>query len=92
MYANVFPGGSDAMDFWIAIVAIVAITSFAKVMRSRHIALARIEAARGDYADSTALAREVAALGSRVAVLERIVTENRSSLNLAHEIDALRDA
>lgn len=86
------------MDFWIAIVAIVAITSFAKVMRSRHIAMARIEAARGDNADhaalaheGAALAREVAALNARVAVLERIVTDNRSSLTLAHEIDALRD-
>ena len=45
------------MDFWIAIVAIVAITSFAKVMRSRHIAMARIEAARGDNADHAALER-----------------------------------
>ncbi|KUR74157.1 hypothetical protein [Novosphingobium sp. Fuku2-ISO-50] len=86
------------MDFWIAIVAIVAITSFAKVMRSRHIAMARIEAARGDNADhaalareGAALAREVAALNARVAVLERIITDNRSSLTLAHEIDALRD-
>jgi hypothetical protein len=79
------------MDFWIAIVAIVAITSFAKVMRSRHIAMARIEAARGDNADNSALAREVAALNARVAVLERIITDNRSSLTLAHEIDALRD-
>ena len=86
------------MDFWIAIVAIVAITSFAKVMRSRHIAMARIEAARGDNADhaalareGAALAREVAALNARVAVLERIVTDNRSSLTLAHEIDALLD-
>lgn len=79
------------MDFWIAIVAIVAITSFAKVMRSRHLAMARIEAVRGDNTETAALAREVAALNSRVAVLERIITDNRSSLNLAHEIDALRD-
>ncbi len=79
------------MDFWLAIVIIVAITSIAKVLRSHHVAQARIEAARGDSAETTALAREVAALNSRIAVLERIVTENRSSLNLAHEIDALRD-
>jgi hypothetical protein len=79
------------MDFWLAIVVIVAITSLAKVMRSRHVALARIEAARSDNTETAALAREVAALNSRVAVLERIITENRSSLNLAHEIDALRD-
>lgn len=79
------------MDFWLAVVVIVAITSIAKVLRSRHLAMARIEAARGDNTENAALAREVAALNSRVAVLERILTDNRSSLNLAHEIDALRD-
>jgi len=78
------------MDFWLAIVIIVSITSIAKVLRSRHVAMARIEAVRGDNTETAALAREVAALNSRVAVLERIVTENRSSLDLAHEIDALR--
>ena len=79
------------MSMWIAIVAIVAITSGAKVLRSRHVAMARIEAVRSDNTENAALAREVAALNSRVAVLERILTENRSSLNLASEIDALRD-
>ena len=79
------------MDFWLAIVIIVAITSLAKVLRSRHIALARIQAVRSDTSENAALAREVAALNSRVAVLERILTDNRSSRDLAHEIDALRD-
>ena len=49
------------MDFWLAIVAIVAITSIAKVLRSRHLAMARIEAARGDNTENAALARDVAA-------------------------------
>jgi hypothetical protein len=79
------------VDFWLAIVIIVAISSIAKVMRSRHVALARIEVSRGDNAETAALAREVAALNSRIAVLERIITDNRSSRDLAHEIDALRD-
>jgi hypothetical protein len=79
------------MDFWFAIVVIVALTSLTKIMRSRHIALARIETARSDNNENAALAREVAALNSRIAVLERIVTENRSSRDLAHEIDALRE-
>ena len=79
------------MNFWLAIIIIVAITQFARVMRSRHAAQARIEGLRGDGAETAALAREVAALNSRIAVLERIVTDNRSSRDLAHEIDALRD-
>lgn len=79
------------MDFWIAIVLIVAITSGARVLRSRHVSLARIEVARGDSAETEALAREIASLNSRVAVLERIITDNRSSQDLAHEIDRLRE-
>ena len=79
------------MDFWFAIVIIVAITSLTKVLRSRHMAMARIEVVRGDNTENAALARELAVLNSRVAVLERILTDSRSSLNLAHEIDALRE-
>ena len=79
------------MDFWFAIVIIVAITSLIKVLRSRHMAMARIEAVRGDNTENAALARELVVLNSRVAVLERILTDSRSSLNLAHEIDALRE-
>jgi len=79
------------MDFWFAIVIIVAITSLTKVLRSRHMAMARIEAVRGDNTENAALARELVVLNSRVAVLERILTDSRSSLNLAHEIDALRE-
>jgi hypothetical protein len=78
------------MSGWI-IVAIVAIVAGSRVMRSRYTAMARIEAVRSDNTENVALTREIAALNSRVAVLERIVTENRSSLDLAHEIDALRD-
>lgn len=79
------------MDFWFAIVIIVAITSLTKVLRSRHMAMARIEAVRGDNTENAALARELVVLNSRVVVLERILTDSRSSLNLAHEIDALRE-
>ena len=54
-------------------------------------AMARIDMVRGDNTENAALARELVVLNSRVAVLERILTDSRSSLNLAHEIDALRE-
>lgn len=79
------------MDFWFAIVVIVAITSGAKVLRSRYVAQSRIEAIRGDSAETEALSREIASLNSRIAVLERIITDNRASHDLAHEIDRLRE-
>ena len=72
------------MDFWLAVVIIVAITSFAKVLHSRR-------PDPGAAAPETAaLAREVAGLEERIRVLERIVTENRTSRDLAHEIESLR--
>ena len=79
------------MDFWLAIVIIVAITSGAKVLRARSIAQAQFGASRADPAATDALAREVASLNARVQVLERILTDTRGSHDLAREIDALRD-
>ncbi len=79
------------MDHMFYIVLIVALVVGSRTLRTRYTAQAKIEALRGDNTENAALAREVAALNSRVAVLERIVTENRSSRDLAHEIDALRD-
>jgi hypothetical protein len=79
------------MDHMFYIVLIVALVVGSRTLRTRYTALAKIEALRGDNTENAALAREVAALNSRIAVLERIITENRSSRDLAHEIDALRD-
>lgn len=79
------------MDFWLAIVIIVAITSGGKVLRARHMAQARIETSRADTAVTTALTQEIGQLKQRIAVLERIITDQRQSHDLASEIDALRD-
>ena len=79
------------MDFWFAIVIIVAITSGAKVLRGRYMAMARIDASHGDAAVTTALTQEIAQLKQRISVLERIITDQRGSHDLAREIDALRD-
>jgi hypothetical protein len=73
------------MDFWLAVVIIVALTSATKMMKYRSSAPAQIEGP-----ETAALVREVAALEERIRVLERIVTENRSSRDLAHEIESLR--
>tara|TARA_A100001391_G_scaffold168882_1_gene129538 strand:- start:34385 stop:34669 length:285 start_codon:yes stop_codon:yes gene_type:complete len=44
-----------------------------------------------DRARESEMARELAELRERVKVLERIATEDRESLNLAREIEQLRD-
>ncbi|HUQ13203.1 MAG TPA: hypothetical protein VM055_02905 [Novosphingobium sp.] len=82
---------------WTAIVVIVAISAFASVMR------ARLQGHHGVGDESThktpalrappnaELEREIADLRKRLAVLERIATDDRQSKAIAHEIEQLRD-
>ena len=83
------------MNMWEAIVIIVAVTSLAKVMRAhaRGGQQSVVSFATDDTAtrETAALRRELTAVTERVKVLERIITDNRSSHDLAHEIDRLRE-
>lgn len=75
------------MNMWEAIVIIVVVASFAKVLRARIRADA-LEAR--PPSDDTELRRELAALTERVKVLERITTDAHRGDTLAAEIEALR--
>ena len=89
------------MSMWTAIVVIVAISAFASVMRARYQARHGIvedghEHGRGRQTALSAppnaeLEREIADLRKRLAVLERIATDDRQSKAIAHEIEQLRD-
>ena len=85
------------MSFWTAVVVIVAISAFASVLRARYQAHHGIVEDRHGNQSLTAhpreaeLEREVADLKKRLAVLERIATDDRQSQAIAHEIEALRD-
>jgi len=84
------------MSFWTAIVVIVFITSMTSLRMAKYRALGR---ARHGGETSTALPgpreteleREVVDLKKRLAVLERIATDDRQSKAIAQEIEALRD-
>lgn len=95
------------MGFWTAIVVIVAIGAVASVLRSRYNAQAGITEdylgnqtlTRGDDperdAREQAAETEIKELKERIAVLERIATDNnsadaRESERIASEIEALR--
>lgn len=68
----------------IMVVAIVALAMVASLLKARmHSAAPR------DSEDTLRMREELKALRDRVAVLERIATENQNSL--AHEIERLRD-
>ena len=89
------------MNMWTAImvIAIVAITSFARVMRARYLSQHNlIDDRRGNPVPlprgaprEAELEREVLDLKKRLAVLERIATDDRQSNAIAKEIEALRD-
>ncbi|MDP3677173.1 MAG: hypothetical protein Q8R44_19090 [Novosphingobium sp.] len=82
------------MTFWTALVVIVAIASFAAIrierIRSRDRRLNADEGS-GSPAREAELEREIIDLKKRLAVLERIATDDRQSKAIAHEIESLRD-
>ena len=89
------------MNMWTAImvIAIVAITSFARVMRAKYLAEHNlVDDRRGNPVQlprgaprEAELEREVLDLKKRLAVLERIATDDRQSSAIAKEIESLRD-
>jgi len=75
------------VSFGATLVAIVAILAWASL---RHRA-GQTQFSMADPAENAALAREVATLRARVEVLERILTDQRGSMDLAREIEQLRE-
>lgn len=85
------------MSFWTAMVIIVAIGAIVKVMQARHGVIrtgrGKEEIYVGNQRDDAELARLRSELGQvkdRIAVLERIATENDRGTMLDREIDKLR--
>jgi len=76
-----------------ALVAIVAIVMFAQLRIAKYRALGRDgDAPRPLIGHREAeLEREIIDLKKRLAVLERIATDDRQSKAIAQEIEALRD-
>ena len=81
------------MSFWTAVVVIVAIMAFAGLRMAKYRALGHGgEASRPQSAPREAeLELEVLDLKKRLAVLERIATDDRQSNAIAKEIESLRD-
>lgn len=84
------------MSFWSALVAIVAIVAFAMVRMERHRSGLDRPSGPADRRElppgrAAELEREMADLRDRIAVLERIATDDRHSRAIAEEIESLRD-
>lgn len=72
------------------VVLIVAIVSLAGIIKARRQRFGPPGSVTADDGENRRLREEVRALKDRVAVLERLITDERGSRDLAHEIEALR--
>lgn len=80
------------MDFWTAVVIIVAIGCFTGLRLHKHNAGISRASAKGDKSEyELELEQQVEKLRQRIAVLERIATDEQRGRDLAHEIESLRD-
>lgn len=76
------------------VVLIVAITAIASIYRAKYGVVRRgkgEEIVRPDNGENDRLREELRALKERVAVLERIATDNDRGMTLDREIEALRN-
>ena len=79
------------MNAWTALVVVIAIAAFAMIRIERIRARDRRPGEDILPAREEELQREITDLKKRLAVLERIATDDRQSKKIAHEIEALRD-
>lgn len=73
------------------VVAIVLIVTLGKILSERYKALGRQAKQSALPADAIAGRDEVRQLKDRVAVLERLITDNHGSVDLDRQIEQLRD-
>ncbi len=78
------------MGFWTAIVLIVIVGATARVMRARYEAQGATPSLARDP-DARRLREEMQSLKDRIAVLERLATDDTSGARLDREIEKLRD-
>jgi hypothetical protein len=75
----------------IMVVLIVLIAVAGKVLSNRYRALGRHQQQAVPSADAARARDEVRQLKERIAVLERVITDNHGSIGLDREIERLRD-
>ena len=73
------------------VVMIVLITTIGKIISRRHVGDGRRQVDQVQSADAMRMQDEVRQLKERIAVLERVVTDNHGSIGLDREIERLRD-
>jgi hypothetical protein len=72
------------------VVMIVMITAIARTSKEKYRAQGRIGAAQPDTGETARLREDVQKLRDRIQVLERVITDERKSIDLTQEIERLR--
>jgi uncharacterized protein YlxW (UPF0749 family) len=79
------------MHFWTAIVVLALISAAVKIVQARHGVASGCQRRVSELEpENDRLREEVSSLKDRIAVLERITTENDRALTLDREIEQLR--
>ncbi|MCC2979575.1 MULTISPECIES: hypothetical protein [unclassified Sphingomonas] len=71
------------------VIAIVLITAIARTSKERYRAMARLDEGQPP-AELIANRDEIRQLKERIAVLERVITDNHGSVDLSRQIEELR--
>ncbi|HEX8553445.1 MAG TPA: hypothetical protein VF695_01945 [Sphingomonas sp.] len=79
------------MNVYAMVVLIVLITTIGNVLSKRYQALSKQKLGTAKGIDVQRDAHEMQQLKDRIAVLERVITDNHGSLGLDREIERLRD-
>lgn len=75
----------------IMVIMIVAIVAASRVMRERYRAHGRDRVGHAPGPDQLRTDQEIRQLKERIQVLERVITDNHSSVDLDRRIESLRD-
>ncbi len=73
------------------VLGIVLITALARVSREKYRAMERAGEDHALPADAIASREEIRQLKERIAVLERVITDNHGSADLSRQIEELRN-
>jgi uncharacterized protein YlxW (UPF0749 family) len=73
------------------VIMIVMITAIARTSKEKYRAQAQTGLSPADGAEAARLREDVQKLRERVQVLERVITDERKSIDLTQEIERLRD-
>ena len=75
----------------VMVIVIVVVTTIGRIVKAHYNAIGRVRQGAVEGSDQIRADQEIRQLKERIAVLERVVTDNHGSIGLDREIERLRD-